>query len=895
MVSNGQILPKVHGDDSIGAQPIASADSPVYGMAGPSPPNYAISPTQQLASSGFGISSNIPSMVRNTELSNTSPIPRQATEMEDQSLKCQGSKIIDNDTPPQSRSRSSSPNGTHSRSPSREKMRRSSGSVLQSPNRRNSTKSPSDTVSSPKSRAVPFPDISQPPPAVQLPPSLAPTGVAIPTAHLQSGIESQATSISSTPQNTSSILPVSAGAAPPGSLPPVIGPPPGTYAVRLPATVPTHLPPYSAQTGSAEHSNHTSLHMPPSAPPMTASYPSGPSHQLPAYNRPPPHHVLHDGPHDHRRGPPPGHGIPPPHMPQRNAYGIDKDGYIDDPLAAFERAMAMKDANKGRVLPPRYDVRGLRRRFSPEPGRRYSSRSPPPRYRDRRSPAYNRRSPTPPQYRERRHSRSPISQRPRIHSKSPDDRGPTRGPKTPPHPHPLRDRSETSPTAETRHESPPPPPGTQSPESKRSPSKRNTPTPEKDGLQNITTTTQQSSSESKDNENSRSPAPIRQRSISSKEKDVRRRSNSLEHPPRDGPDRSPGPIYRRSPPHANHYRYSPSPRHSPPAGYDYNHGPPDQYYRHERHAPPPPDDFYDQRRAREYGHPHREGYGPPRDGGYAPRHNRYPNDGPYYRNDYRDRGRGYGYRGRGRGYGYNQFHPDQRKNYYNDEHNPQHYHRGNPDHESSRRDKEVTRKSRSRERSPTHRNRSAKSPEKDIVAKGSSGNRDGVIENHRKERSHSRERTPSLTPEPEFREQQEKSVRETKEDDRNYAKTEYREAELKNEDEKECDRSDDQFKKQGHKDRDLRDRHDTNEKDKNNKAIERNTSSRQRSRSRSRERGDREREKDKRGSGYRDNKWESSRSRNRDQDSYRSKERRDDELKKERHRVSSVNHERKDR
>merc|ERR1711899_32718 len=149
-------------------------------------------------------------------------------------------------------------------------------------------------------------------------------------------------------------------------------------------------------------------------------------------------------------------------MGPRNVYGIDKDGYIDDPLAAFERAIR-------------------RRYYSPERSHRYPSRSPP-RYRDRRSP-FRRRSPTPPRYRERV-SRSPVPQRP-LSSKSPEDRSQPKGPKTPPHPHPLRENS-TPPESMVRNESPPPPPGTQSPEAKRSPSRPKE--PEKEDMRDSAST-----------------------------------------------------------------------------------------------------------------------------------------------------------------------------------------------------------------------------------------------------------------------------------------------------------------------------------------------------------------------------------------------------------------------
>ena len=858
MVSNGHISQNEEG---------ANQDSPVYGMAGPSPPNYAVSPTQQLAPSGFGINNSLSSISANEKLENQSPSLEES-----ESLSAKGSKVPNDDTPPQSRSRSNSPNDVKSRSMSAERSKHNPGAISLSPKRRDSRRSSSGSGASPRSRAVPFVDTSQPPPIVhpsstniQPPGTIPQNGPVVPNA-------THALTSTTATQNLPPTIAGTAAIAPPGTLPPVIGPPPGTYPVRLPATVPTHLPLPQALPGHPDALNHPSLHLPPGVPPMSAAHHSGPLPPMSAYNHPPPHHIMHDG-----RGLPAGHGLPPNHMPRRDAYGIDKDGYIDDPLAAFERAMAMKDASKGRA-PPRYDVRGPRRRYySPEHANRYSSRSPP-RYKERRSP-YSRRSPTPPHYRERRSSRSPAQQRPQIHSQSPDDRGAPKGPKTPPHPHPLNDASK-SPTQTTtkRHESPPPPPGTQSPESKLSPHGRGTPTPEKDGLQNITSTTQQSSNESKENDNSTEPTPKRERSSSPKDK-IRGRSNTPSNAPRDGQRRSPGPYYRRTPPPSDHYRYSPSRRRSPVSGYDYpNHGQPDHFYRQERLAPPPPDEFYD-RRSGEYGHSSRDGYGHIREGGYGPRH-RYPTDAPYYRNEYRERGRGYAYRGRGRGY--NHYQQDNRRHYYNEEHPPHNYARGNYHPEGSRRDQEAPQRSRSRNRSPMHHARSSKSPGKENDTKTQSRNRDLPSENNRKDRSHSRERTPSLTPEPEFREQQKHvDARETKDQEPDYTKTEYSNAHSK----RDPSLDNEKLLKDSADKRSARDEKSNlgiDEKDNKSRVVERKTdSSRMRSRSRSYERKQRERERENREIGSRDHRYESSRSRNKDHD-YRSRDRREVDHSKDR-------------
>ena len=853
VVNNGQILPT--------SEPIATADSPVYGMAGPSPPNYAISPVPQLASSGFE--------------TNSSPNSNQVTTELSGGALSHTSTAKDSNPHIQSRSRSISP-AAKSRSPSKERIRNVSSSESQTPKRRSSRRSSSGSGASPTSRAVSFTDTSLPPPLVH---PINSNSVA--TGLMPKEMQAKPSNPMIPDTNTSTGLP---GVTTNGILPPVIGPPPGTYAVRLPATVPSHLPPPASQITSQDHP-HQPLNIPPSIPHIPPHH-TGASQPLPPYNLPPPRHGMHDVPHDMRRGPPPGHGIPPPHLPPRNMYGIDKDGYIDDPLAAFERAMAMKDASKGRIPPPRYDGRGGRRRYySPEPSYRYSSRSPP-RYRDRRSP-FHRRSPTPPHYRDRRQSRSPMSFRPLV-SKSPEDKGPQKGPKTPPHPHPIREGSTTPPDSTARNESPPPPPGTQSPESKRSPTRRNTLTPEKDGMENITSTTQQSSTESKENESSRSPAPLRLRSASSKEKDIKRHSSSPQPPERDNL-RSPGPYYRRTPPPSDQYRYSPSRRHSPPGmGMEYQNHSHEYYYRHERHAPPPPEEFYDHRRAGEYVHPPRESYGNQRDAAYGPR-DRYPPNAPYYRNDYRERGRGYGYRGRGRGHNYNQFYPDNRRNFYHDEHTP-HYQRNNHEFEGSRRDHHAPQRSRSRDRSP--RNRAGKSTERENAAKKTVTNI--TTESRRKEKSNSRERTPSLTPEPEFKEQQERSPGiEAQEQKDRYAKTEYCDLEFKDGKDGHQINSDKNVKaKSEHHERNSQ---DARKNVRNNRSTERNVDSgRTRSRSKSYER--RVRERDRRNNEKRDHRWDSSRTRNRDQDYHRSRERRDAETNyKDRPRQSSVTRERNDR
>merc|ERR1712018_810673 len=80
------------------------------------------------------------------------------------------------------------------------------------------------------------------------------------------------------------------GVATNGTMPPVIGPPPGTYAVRLPATVPSHLPP-ATQIPPHEH-HQQPLQIPPSLPHIPPSHSAGHPHPLPPYNHPPPH--MHD-------------------------------------------------------------------------------------------------------------------------------------------------------------------------------------------------------------------------------------------------------------------------------------------------------------------------------------------------------------------------------------------------------------------------------------------------------------------------------------------------------------------------------------------------------------------------------------------------------------------------
>ena len=87
MVSNGHISQNEEG---------ANQDSPVYGMAGPSPPNYAVSPTQQLAPSGFGINNSLSSISANDKLENQSPSLEES-----ESLSAKGSKVPNDDTPPQ--------------------------------------------------------------------------------------------------------------------------------------------------------------------------------------------------------------------------------------------------------------------------------------------------------------------------------------------------------------------------------------------------------------------------------------------------------------------------------------------------------------------------------------------------------------------------------------------------------------------------------------------------------------------------------------------------------------------------------------------------------------------------------------------------------------------------
>merc|ERR1712141_899788 len=87
-----------------------------------------------------------------------------------------------------------------------------------------------------------------------------------------------------------------------------------------------------------------------------------------------------------------------------------------------------------------------------------------------------------------------------------------------------------------------------------------------------------------------------------------------------------------------------------------------------------------------------------------------------------ERGRGYAYRGRGRGY--NHYQQDNRRHYYNEEHPPHNYARGNYHPEGSRRDQEAPQRSRSRNRSPMHHARSSKSPGKENETKTQSRNRD---------------------------------------------------------------------------------------------------------------------------------------------------------------------------
>ena len=828
VVSSGQV--PSHADSN------ATADSPVYGMAGPSP-SYSISPSQELASSGLDINNISHPNQDNVELDNDirKSIDKDATSLAKNSV-----------TPIESRSISRS----KSRSPSKENTR-----II----------SESDSGAS---RAVSFPDTSQPPPVHPINSSNTPVEPK-PHENLQGSISNHIVPESNkSPNHISGI----SGVASNGSLPPVIGPPPGTYAVRLPATVPSHLPP-AAPIPPHDHPQPP-LHVPLSVP---HALPPGPVQPIPPYSHPPPRHLMPDI-HDLRRGPPPGHGILPPHLPPRNMYGIDKDGYIDDPLAAFERAMAMKDASKGRIPPPRYADRGPRRRYySPDRPHGYPSRSPP-RYRDRRSP-FHRRSQTPPQIRERRLSRSPLQHRPRS-SKSPEDRGHPKGPQTPPHPY--RESSTTPPESMCRNESPPPPPGTQSPESRRSPSRPNE--QDKGDSNNVTSNTKEFITESKHNESARSPKPGSPRS-NSREKDAKRRSSSPQRSPSER-TRSPGPYYRRSSPKSDQYRYSPTRRHSPPpgAGYDYSSHSHEYYYRHERQAPPPPEDFYDHRRHGDYNHPPREMYGNHRDSGYIPR-DRYSTNEPYYRNEYRERGRGYGYRGRGRGRGYNQYYPD-RRNFYNEEHNSHHYSRSHHEYEGAR--EHLPPRSRSRDRSPNQRSRVQKSagresPSKDAVAKS-------TTESRRKEKSNSRDRTPSLTPEPEFRDQQEQdTVPEGQERKEHNPKPEQNSTELKTKDGNDIGK--DRSEKAEHR-TERRDTHGSRVNEKESRSTERHHhSNRPRSRSRSYEKRGDKRDYDKR-----DHRWESSRSRNRDQDFHRSRDRRDLETNyRDRQRQSPTRRDRNER
>merc|ERR1712088_1042053 len=229
---------------------------------------------------------------------------------------------------------------------------------------------------------------------------------------------------------------------------------------------------------------------------------------------------------------------------------------------------------------------------------------------------------------------------------------------------------------------------------------------------------------------------------------------------------------------------------------------------------------------------------------------------------------------------------DNRRHYYNEEHPPHNYPRGNYHPGGSRRDQEAPRRSRSRNRSPMHHARSSKSPGKENNTKTQSTSRDLPTENNRKDRSHSRERTPSLTPEPEFREQQKHvDARETKDQEPDYTKTEY----TKEHSKRDSSLDNEKALKDSANKRSARDDKSNlgiDEKDNKSRVVERKTdSSRMRSRSRSYERKQRERERENREIGIRDHRYESSRSRNKDHD-YRSRDRREVEHSKDRPRSS---------
>ena len=98
MLNNGQIPPMTQSGSNSSSQPIASSDSPVYGMAVPSPPNYAVSPTQQMAPSGFGINNSLNSISSTTEIENSGNSPNHA--LKDQpTTSGKSSNIHDDDLP----------------------------------------------------------------------------------------------------------------------------------------------------------------------------------------------------------------------------------------------------------------------------------------------------------------------------------------------------------------------------------------------------------------------------------------------------------------------------------------------------------------------------------------------------------------------------------------------------------------------------------------------------------------------------------------------------------------------------------------------------------------------------------------------------------------------------
>jgi len=456
---------------------------------------------------------------------------------------------------------------------------------------------------------------------------------------------------------------------PPPGYPPPTGPPPGPAqapppSYRLPEQVPTHRPPA------------------PYAVPPPAGIPP-PSRPPPGYGAPPPAHAP--PPRDHHRHP-----------------AVDKDGYVEDPLEAFNRAMAAKDslARNKRINEDLRERRPIsppppHHRRPPPPPMHYGS---PPRHRGYRGDYYRDMSPPPPRGYRTRYPPPPPS--------PPDERRP-KGPKTPPHPHPSGSSSPPPPSAQSEgggKPGTPPPPGEGG---ASSPSK----TAEKTNAEEKNDDQQRSRSRSteadKAKRSSKSPAPARKHSGSPPPLDDRPRR-----------DYSPDRRYSRSPPRRS---YSP-----PPPRHDGYHRDYDTRYYDDR-------GYHDSRRGR---------------GGYG-----------YYDDRGRGRGRGYyrgrGYpdtRGRGRGGYYNpRGHPDNRR-YYDDRGPPRPYDPRRervappppPDEEFQRRRADSGDRPRDHDgrRDRDERPRS-RTPPRDGAERARS--KDNAPS---RERDQSRERTPSLSPEP---------------------------------------------------------------------------------------------------------------------------------------------------